>query len=68
MSIKPILVCECPSSFGQENIDDIKYRLGKVLDKDYYVIVTPNDYIKYPIFKTNHPDLYSLEGLKEIIK
>jgi len=68
MSIKPILVCEVPISSEAETVLRIREGLNALVKNDYYVIVCPSDKVTHPIFKTNHPDLYSLEELEEITK
>ncbi len=67
---KPILVCEMPVRLlvDDDDVTRIENALNRKLGSDYYVIVSLSDEISSPVFRTNHPDLYSLEELQKIIK
>ncbi len=67
---KPILVCEMPVRLlvDDDDVTRIENALNRLLGSDYYVIVSMSDEINSPVFRTNNPDLYSLEELQQIIK
>ncbi len=63
---KPILVCELPISTEDDYAERIRKRLDSLVAKEYHTIVYLSADVSSPVFRTNHPDLYSLEELKQI--